>query len=118
MASEGKADKTPHSNRDKYSVTPVGDTLKKRSIDDAVGYSKTIKEDPSDGESRGMEMPYLKMEEGNILEAKGRDVSDEAVDVSGWGNDDLPYVGMEMQGAPYGMGAGMPGAKSSKQGRK
>lgn len=92
------------------SITPVGVKQKSRSIGDATSYKSSTGKDQMDGNMANSKETYLRMSPGNILEAKGRDVSNNQADVSGWGNEDAPYKGMAMD-APYGKGAGMGGVK-------
>lgn len=94
-----------------YLVTPIGDKQRTVSQDTAVVRSGKGSGNPRDemnGNSVESERPYLRMSAGNILEAKGRDVSISSgdVDPNGWGGEDAPYAGMATD-APYGSGAGM-----------
>ncbi len=106
-----QGNKPPQGGNPKYNVTPVGDKIREVKLDDAVGWRKSV---PMDNMHGGDDEPleYLRVEDGNILEARGRDVSNEAADVDGWGGDDAEYKGMAIE-ASYGMGAGGPGAKST-----
>lgn len=78
----------------------------KRSIGDATSYKSSAPKDAMDGVGLGKPASApLKMSEGNILEAHGRDTSNKSVDVDGWGGPDAPYKGVA-DDAPYGAGAG------------
>lgn len=101
-----------------YAVGGDDNKTSKRSLKDAVehGGSQTeLKKDEMNGGSP-KSREYLRMGEGNILEAHGRDVSNGPADVDGWGGPDAPYRGMATD-APYGSGAGMKGAGTSKNRR-
>lgn len=80
----------------KYTVSDAGSgSDKKRSLGDATSYKATVGKDQMDGV--GMDTPPsppLKMSEGNILEAHGRDVSNKSIKIDGWGGEDAPYKGM------------------------
>jgi hypothetical protein len=99
----------------KYSVSSdVAGAPQKRSLGDATSYKSTAGKDQMDGV--GMDSPpspALKMSEGNILEAHGRDVSNKSIDADGWGGEDAPYRGMA-DDAPYGAGSGMKGSSASR----
>lgn len=91
-------------------ISNPGAKQAKRSIGDATSYKSTTGKDQMDGNMANAKETYLRMEQGNILEAKGRDVSNNQADVNGWGGDDAPYKGMALD-APYGQGAGLPGKR-------
>jgi hypothetical protein len=85
-----------------YLVSKPGDKQPKTSVGAAVSRKDSVGRDQMDGNmSSSNETPYLRMTD-NILEAKGRDVSNNQADVkpNGWG-EDLVYKGMATD-APYG----------------
>lgn len=94
----------------KYSVSSdvANGPPAKRSVADATSYKSSVGKDQMDGV--GLDTPAepaLRMSEGNILEAHGRDVSNKSIKgVDGWGGEDAPYAGMATE-TPYGGGAGM-----------
>lgn len=92
------------------SISNPGATPTKRSIGDATSYKGSVGKDQMDGNMANPKEVPLRMSAGNILEAKGRDVSNNTVDVDGWGGEDAPYKGMALD-APYGKGAGLPGKR-------
>lgn len=102
----------------KYSVSSdVAGRPKKVGLGDALGYQRDVGNDQMKGNDPNSGNPEaLKMGEGNILEAHGRDVSNNSVDVDGWGGPDAPYAGMATD-APYGAGSGMKGSSSAKSKR-
>jgi hypothetical protein len=85
-----------------YLVSKPGDKQPRVSAGAAVSRKESVGKDQMDGNMSSGETPYLRMSEGNILEAKGRDVSNNSADVkpNGWG-EDLAYKGMATD-APYG----------------
>lgn len=87
----------------------------KRSVGDATSYKSSVGKDQMDGMGGDTSpSPPIKMSEGNILEAHGRDTSNSSVTgLDGWGGEDAPYAGMATE-APYGGGAGMKGSSPSK----
>lgn len=98
----------------KYAVGDAGSGKDpKRSLGDATSYSRSVGKDQMDGTDLDNPKEHIRMGEGNILEAQGRDVSNRSVDVDGWGGEDVPYSGMATE-TPYGGGAGLKGSATSK----
>lgn len=84
----------------KYAVSDT-EMPKRRSLGDAVDYSKTVGRDEMDGATKDTS-DSLRMGDGNILEAKGVDRSNRSVDVNGWGGEDAPYKGIADGRGEYG----------------